>query len=125
MFESEFQIGNSGEVVLQVIFAAIVHEVDSRIHLVVSHLGVVWNVRAPFGRVIADEVMRPLGKGFDTFHGSAWVGPGQAHLHNTVRLCPRRSESRRKPLPGEKHHRSGEPSGNLIGFIRRSPVALL
>src|SRR5262245_30518312 len=74
--------GMDDEVVLKLqLIAAVVDQVNARIELLVSHLGICRQIGAPLRRILADEVVDPGRQWSEPRYAWSWISVRQHHSH--------------------------------------------
>ena len=78
-------------VILELAVVAVIDEVDARVKVVVSHLGIRGHLCAPLGGIVANEVVRLAGELLLSPHACLGVSADEAHaecrLHGLLSLC--------------------------------------
>src|SRR5204862_71828 len=70
------------DVVLQLALVAVIDDVDARVDVVISHLGIDGDVRPPGRWIVPDEVVHLAGQFFQPAHAWSRARVGEGHSHD-------------------------------------------
>ena len=80
--------GSDGEVVLQLLLVAVVHQVDAGVDVLVLDLAVVGDVGVPLAGIVADEVVAGAGERVQTNDLRLGIGPDELERNTTESAGP-------------------------------------